>query len=104
MAYEMLVGLQIKDSELYQKYREAMSPILKKFGGGFGYDFLIQETLRSASPNPINRVFTIYFKDKESMNQFFSDPEYLKAKKQYFEVSVEATTIISEYETQTKLS
>lgn len=99
MAYEMLVGLKIKDAAKYSKYREAMYPILQQFGGGFRYDFWIKETLRSASPNPIDRVFTIYFKNKESMNLFFSDPKYLEAKKEFFEASVEATTIISEYET-----
>lgn len=99
MAYEMLVGLKIKDTEKYAKYREAMSPILEQFSGGFRYDFWIKETLRSASPNPIDRVFAIYFKNKESMGLFFSDPNYLEAKKRFFDASVEATTIISEYET-----
>ena len=99
MAYEMLVGLKIKDAEVYQKYREAMYPILEQFGGGFGYDFWIQETLRSKTPNPINRVFTIYFESKQSMDLFFSDPKYLEAKKRFFEESVEATTIISQYQT-----
>lgn len=98
MAHEMIVGLQIKDSATYQQYREAMKPLLEQYGGGFRYDFKIQETLKSASPKPINRVFAIYFKDVASMEEFFSHPEYLKIKEEYFEKSVDATTIISSYE------
>ncbi len=101
MAYEMLVGLKIKNSHMYQQYREAMQPILQQFGGGFRYDFWVSETLKSATPSPIDRVFTIYFKDKISMEKFFSDSEYLKAKKDFFESSVEATTIIAQYEIST---
>lgn len=93
----MLVGLKIKDPETYQKYREAMKPILHSYGGDFGYDFWIKETLKTKSPEPIDRVFTISFPDKVIMEKFFSDPEYLKAKKSFFEDSVAATTIISSY-------
>lgn len=99
MAYEMLVGLKVKDAEKYAQYREAMYPILQNFGGGFRYDFWIQETLRSDSSNPIDRLFVIYFENKEMMNQFFSNPNYLEVKKRFFDSSVEATTIISQYET-----
>ncbi len=97
MSYEMLVGLQVKDDSMYTDYRVAMTPILKNFGGGFRYDFKVSETLINAEGRPINRVFAIFFKDKESMSAFFSDPQYLEIKSQYFESSVEATTIISEY-------
>lgn len=98
MAYEMLVGLKIKDPELYQSYREAMGPILKQYGGGFKYDFWIKETLKSDTNNPIDRVFAIYFQDKQSMEEFFANPDYLIAKKNFFEESVAATTIIASYE------
>jgi uncharacterized protein (DUF1330 family) len=70
MAFEMLVGLKIKDADVYQQYREAMYPILQQFGGGFKYDFWIKETLRSETTNSIDRIFTIYFQDKESMDKF----------------------------------
>ena len=99
MAYEMLVGLKIKDPAQYQAYREVMYPILLNYGGGFKYDFWIKETLKSVTSEPIDRVFTIYFKDKSSMERFFSNQDYLNAKKKYFESSVEATTILSAYET-----
>ncbi len=61
------------------------------------YDFKVSETLRNEEGRPINRVFAIYFESKDKMDQFFGNPNYLKAKAQYFDNSVEATTIISEY-------
>lgn len=93
-----MVGLQIKSDVEYAKYREAMGPILKSYGGGFRYDFKVAETLKNEEGRPINRVFAIYFKDKEKMGEFFSNPEYLEAKSKFFDISVGATTIISEYQ------
>jgi len=97
MPYEILVGLNVTVDELYQKYRDEMTPILKNYGGGFRYDFKINEVLKSEAEEPINRVFVIYFKDEKSKNGFFSNPQYLQIKKKYFQPSVEATTIIAEY-------
>jgi len=97
MSYEMMVGLQIKDDDNYNLYREAMIPLLETYGGGFRYDFKVSETLKNEENRPINRVFAIYFKDKENMDLFFSNSKYLSIKSKFFEVSVEATTIISEY-------
>ena len=98
MSYEMMVGLQVKNDEEYTKYREAMTPILKQYGGGFRYDFKVSETLKNEEGRPINRVFAIYFENKDSLNEFFNHPDYLKVKSNFFNTSVEATTIISEYE------
>ncbi len=97
MAFEMMVGLQVKDDSVYSQYRAAMKPLLETYGGGFRYDFKVAETLKSATPDPINRVFAIYFKDQQSMEEFFSHPEYKKIKQEFFQKSVDATTIISSY-------
>lgn len=94
----MLVGLNVVDDEAYQSYRDEMTPILKSYGGGFGYDFKVSEVLKSETEVLINRVFTIYFASKDSMNSFFSNHEYLKIKQRYFEKSVADTTIIATYE------
>ena len=98
MSYEMLVGLNVLDDSIYQAYRKAMKPILATYGGGFGCDFKVSEVFLPESDSEINRVFTIYFKDHEAMEQFFSHPEYMKIKALYFESSVGSTTIISSYE------
>ena len=98
MAFEMLVGLNVVDDEAYQSYRDEMSPILKSYGGGFGYDFKVSEVLKSKTEAPINRVFTIYFSDEDSMNIFFSNDEYLTIRQRHFEKSVTDTVIIASYE------
>ena len=98
MAYEMMVGLQVKDDKAYSDYREAMRPLLEEAGGGFRYDFKVSEVLKSEEERPINRVFAIYFADKSKCDWFFSNPDYLTVKKKFFESSGEATTIISQYE------
>ncbi len=93
----MLVGLNVIDDETYQLYRDEMTPILLSYGGGFGYDFKLSEVLKSKTEAPINRVFTIYFLNEDSMNSFFSDDKYLKIKEMHFEKSVTDTTIIATY-------
>lgn len=98
MAIERLVGLFVSDEKLYQKYREGMLPILRSYGGSFGYDFKVSEVLKSEVKEPINRVFTIYFENRDSMDTFFSSEEYLAVRKKYFVPSVTATTVISIYE------
>ena len=95
--YEYLVGLNVIDDVMYQKYRERMTPILKSYGGGFNYDFIVSDVMITQTKNKINRVFTIYFPDEETSARFFSDPDYLEVKQTFFEVSVESTTIISKY-------
>jgi uncharacterized protein (DUF1330 family) len=97
MAFEMMVGLTVTNDDVYTEYRAAMRPLLEAHGGGFRYDFKISEVLKSTSTHPINRVFAIYFKDEESMNAFFSNPDYLKIKATYFEKSVAGTTIFGSY-------
>lgn len=97
MSYEIMVGLQVSDDVNYSNYRKEMTPILETYGGGFRYDFKVSETLKNEEGRPINRVFAIYFKNKESMKAFFTNPDYLSIKSKFFEVSVKATTILSEY-------
>jgi uncharacterized protein (DUF1330 family) len=98
MSIEMLVGLNVYEDNLYQLYRDKITPLLQQYGGGFGYDFKIAQVLKSSGESPINRVFTIYFDNQDAMNNFFSNEEYLEIKKTYFENSVNSTTIIASYE------
>jgi len=97
MAVEMLVGMDVANDEIYQQYRDAMAPILKQHGGAFSYDFRISEVLKSAAEGEINRVFTICFPSQNDLDAFFSDPDYLGVKAQYFEPSVNDFTIIASY-------
>ncbi len=71
MSYEILVGLNVLDDQMYQEYRGAMRPILSSYGGGFGYDFKVSEVLLSETSSEINRVFTINFPNSGIMEEFF---------------------------------
>lgn len=94
---EYLIGLQVSDDEMYTQYREAMYPLLQKYERGFGYDFKIAKVLKSEVKEPMNRVFTIYFKDEQVKDDFFSNEEYLNIKKRFFEKSVSSVTEIAKY-------
>jgi len=98
MAYERIMGVNVSDEAQYQLYREAMEPLLINAQGAFGYDFKIDQTLRSKTDTPINRVFTIEFPTKQDMDAFFCNPLYLTIKQQYFDNSVNGITIISMHE------
>jgi len=95
MSYEMLVGLNVTNDDMYQDYRNAMKTILLQYGGGFKCDFKVSETLLPSDNKDINRVFIIYFENEETMNNFFSNPDYLKVKEKYFSNSVSSAVILS---------
>jgi uncharacterized protein (DUF1330 family) len=98
MSFERVMGLEVIDDVVYQQYREQMLPILRAFGGSFGFDFKVSYVLKSKTKAPINRVFTIDFPNREVMDQFFSDPTYLEVKNKYFDRSVKSVTTISMHE------
>ena len=101
MSFERIMGLEVINDEEYQKYRDNMIPILHSFGGDFGFDFKINEVLKSKTDDVINRVFTLDFPSKEVMEAFFTDPDYLAVKEKYFLNSVNSVTTISMYEKNT---
>jgi len=98
MAYEILVGLSVKDETGYQRYREGMLPILEAHGGSFGYDFRVSAVLRSRADHDINRVFTIRFPDRAARDAFFSNDAYRAVRSQFFDASVEGVTQLAAYE------
>ncbi|HJT23760.1 MAG TPA: DUF1330 domain-containing protein [bacterium] len=98
MSFERCVGLEVIDEVLYQKYRDGMMPILARYGGAFRYDFKMAETLKSATPAPINRLFITTFKDKASHDAFFEDAEYKKVREKFFKPAVKNSTVLATYE------
>ena len=98
MSFEILMGLEVIDDLQYDNYRAAMKPILKSYGGQFGYDFRVSEVLISEQNPDINRVFTISFPDRQQMKDFFADPSYLQAREKFFVNSVASITMISSYQ------
>jgi len=101
MSFERIMGLEVINDEEYQKYRENMIPILDSFGGEFGFDFKVNEVLKSKTNNVINRVFTLDFPSKEIMEEFFTNTAYLAVKEKYFTNSVKSVTTISMHEKNT---
>jgi len=99
--FERIMGLNVIDDIEYQRYREAMLPILKQFGGAFGYDFKVSEVLLSKTEGEINRVFTIEFPSKQKMEEFFSFPDYVAVQNRHLKNSINSKTVISMHEKNT---
>jgi uncharacterized protein (DUF1330 family) len=97
-----LIGLHVRDGDLYRRYREGMTPLLHRQGGAFGYDFVVSDVLESEVKAQINRVFTITFPDAFVADHFFSDPEYLAVRKEFFEPAVGDVTVIGAYDEDVK--
>lgn len=93
-----LYGLYIDDEQSYARYREGMEPILRAYGGRFGYDFDVRATLRSERSKRMNRVFTIVFDSAESKARFFEDPAYLSVRAKHFEPAVQSVDQLAEFQ------
>ncbi len=90
-----LFGLEVTDDAGYARYRENMGPILARYGGEFGCDFVVARVLRGPSSR-INRVFTILFPDREARERFFADEEYRAVRARWFAPSVGAAEVLEE--------
>ena len=98
MPLEMLVGVNVTDAQGYAAYRRGMTPILAAHGGAFGYDLEVSAVLRSPTPAPMNRVFTIRFPDAAARDAFFADPAYQAVRTRHFVPAVSDTTILASWE------
>ena len=95
MAFERIMGIDVKDDLEYQNYRAAMMPLLQAVGGDFAYDFKIAEVLKSRTDGKINRLFMIVFPSEAVMTEFFLSQSYLAVKEKYFNASVGDVMVIS---------
>lgn len=95
---EMLIGVNVVDDVQYDEYRARMTPLLTAHGGAFVVDVRVSQVLLCPTDKPFNRLFTIRFPSNERLEAFFSDPEYLKIRKAYFEPSVSDATRLVRYE------
>ena len=93
-----LVGLEVTDDAGYAAYRAGMTPLLARYGGRFGYDFVVSEVRASETRGAINRVFTILFPDRASNTAFFADPAYLAVRRAHFTAAVRNVVIIARYD------
>jgi uncharacterized protein (DUF1330 family) len=94
----LLFGLHVTDDAMYRRYREEMLPILRRYGGTFGYDFVVSHTLASETDLAINRVFTMCFPERRRAVALFADPAYLAVRRAWFEPAVAAVTRISAFD------
>ncbi|HEX6243984.1 MAG TPA: DUF1330 domain-containing protein [Polyangiales bacterium] len=95
--YVTFLGLDVVDPERYQQYRAGMTPILHRYGGGFGYDLTVRELLKSEADQPFNRVFSIYFPSAEVSERFFADPDYLRVRQALFDGAVRAINVLATF-------
>jgi uncharacterized protein (DUF1330 family) len=93
-----IIGLHVRNGDLYRRYRDGMTPLLTRQGGAFGYDFVVSDVLKSEVKAQINRVFTMTFPDASVADRFFTDPEYLAVRKEFFEPAVGDVTVIGAYD------
>ena len=93
--YVTLIALQVIDHALYAQYRAGMMPILKTYGGAFGYDFVIADVLKSEVGEDINRIFTISFPDQQASVRFFADEDYRRVREAFFKPAVASTIMIA---------
>ncbi len=101
---ERLMGLDVADNDGYQAYREAMSPLLERIGGGFRYDFTIAKTLSNSAGHEINRVFVIHFPHRQAQERFLDDEAYREIRGRLFGPSVRDATMIGTWEFDAKHS
>jgi len=94
----LIYGLRVNDDELYSRYREAMAPILRRYGGAFVYDFVVSRVLRQPVDAPINRLFSMTFPEKDAAERFFSDAEYRKIRGELFDSAVGSVTCLAAYD------
>jgi len=95
--HEVLVGLHVTDEDSYAAYRAAMTPLLEAAGGYFRCDFTIDRVLNGPTDPPLNRLFVISFPGETEKDAFFADPDYLAARKKYFEPAVTRIEVLATF-------
>jgi uncharacterized protein (DUF1330 family) len=75
----LMVQSTINDEEQYQKYREAVVPLIMKFGGKL---VVRRGKVDVLEGNPDQRPMVVFeFPSMESIHAFWNSPEYVPAKK-----------------------
>ncbi len=97
MEIERLVALNVSDEATYQNYRDAMYPILVRYGGRFTVDVRVSEVLTSPAGGPFNRLFTLRFPNEDAMASIFADSDYIAVRDRYFTPSVSGTYPMFKY-------
>lgn len=77
----LIIALKINDQEAYDRYREALRPLMQRSGVKVAKEYLVGEALHSQAPDEsVNRVAMFSFTDAGTKAAFFSDPDYERAR------------------------
>ena len=74
MTAYLVAQVRIDDQETYQRYREAVPPLVDRFGGRFRARGGELEVLEGAWPFP--RLVIIEFPSRDAARLFYDSPEY----------------------------
>lgn len=96
MPHTLVIAMNVTNPDRYAQYRAAMTPILHRFGGSFGYDLVVSHTPKNPAPHPVTRVFTMHFSDRQTREAFFADPRYLAAREEHFTKAVDGYSVVAE--------
>ncbi len=80
MSYYLLIEGEVTDFDKYKKYREAVTPLVHKFGGRYlvrGGDAKVFE----GEYNGESRFVVIEFQSKKAADDFWYSTEYAEVKK-----------------------
>jgi uncharacterized protein (DUF1330 family) len=76
MAAYIVAQLRVHDPAAFQRYREAVTPLVDRFGGRYRVRGAEPEVLEGAWPFP--RLTIIEFQSRDAARLFYESPEYQK--------------------------
>jgi uncharacterized protein (DUF1330 family) len=76
MAAYLVAQLKIHDAAMFQRYREAVTPLIDRFGGRYRARGGELEVLEGEWPFP--RLTIIEFQSRDAARLFYESPEYQK--------------------------
>ena len=76
MAAYIVAQLKVHDPAMFQRYREAVTPLVDRFGGRFRVRGGELEVLEGDWPLP--RLVIIEFQSRDAARLFYDSPEYQK--------------------------
>ncbi len=78
MTAYVIVRIEVKDPEQFQKYREAVSANIKAFGGGYAVRGGAIEVLEGSDDG--RRLVVLEFPSREQAMTWWNSPEYAEVK------------------------
>jgi uncharacterized protein (DUF1330 family) len=74
MAGYLIANIDVKDPAMFEKYRQEVAPLIKKFGGRY---LVRGGDVRHLEGNfPLNRLVILEFPTVESAQHFYDSAEY----------------------------